>query len=61
LARLLAFNAEEARAFLRESVEIGQSLGADTSGLQEEPRLETAAEVARTMREYLQTRLDMWR
>jgi hypothetical protein len=61
LARLMAFSAEEALAFLRESVAFGQSLGADTSGLQGEPRLETAAEVAQSLREYLRTRLDRWR
>jgi hypothetical protein len=61
VARLIAFNAEEALAFLRADAEARRPAEDDTAGVRREYRIDTAADVARSMRDFLQSRLDEWR
>ena len=60
LARLEAFSAEEAIAFLREATEGDPAAGGKTSALQGGCRIETAADVAASMREFLREGLGFW-
>ena len=60
VARLIAFNAEEALAFLRADAEASRPAEDQTPVVRREYRIDTAADVAQSMREYLQARLDDW-
>jgi len=60
-ARRIAFNAEEALAFLRDRVAAAQPGVNETPALCREYRLDTADDVARSMRDFLRARLDSWR
>jgi hypothetical protein len=61
VARLIAFGAEEALAFLRAEAEAGRPAEDDTAGVRREYPIDTAVDVAQSMRELLQARLDAWR
>ena len=61
VARQLAFSAEEALAFLRAQVEAVRPPEGETAAVQREYKIDTAADVAQSMRAFLQERLDAWR
>jgi len=61
VARLLAFNAEEALAFLRADAEASRPAQEETTGVKREYKIDTAADVAQSMRTFLQMQLDKWR
>lgn len=60
VARLMAFSAEEALAYLRASAEAVRPAEGDTTAVRRECRLDTAAGVAQSMRAFLQARLESW-
>jgi hypothetical protein len=60
VARLMAYSAAEALDYLRASVEAGRPTEGDTSAVRREYRLDTAADVAQSMRAFLQARLECW-
>jgi hypothetical protein len=60
VARLMAFSAEEALAYLRAGVEADRPAEGDTPAVRREYRLDTAADVARSMRAFLRARLESW-
>jgi hypothetical protein len=61
LARLVAFSAEEADAYLREVAQRDQSLASKMPRSEGGYRIETAADVASSMWEFLRARGDCWR
>ena len=61
VARLIAFSAEEALAFLRAEAEAARPAEEGARAVRREYRIDTAADVARSMRAFLQARLDEWR
>jgi hypothetical protein len=61
VARQLAFSAEEALAFLRGEAEARRPAEEETPAVRREYKIDTAADVAQSMRAYLQERLDEWR
>jgi hypothetical protein len=61
VARLLAFSAEEALSFLRAEAESCLPAEEEASAVQWEHTIDTAADVAQSMRTYLQERLEEWR
>jgi hypothetical protein len=61
LARLLAFDAEEALDFLRADAEARRPAAEETPAVRREDKVETAADVAQSLRAFLQERLDKWR
>jgi hypothetical protein len=60
-ARLLAFSAEEALAFLRAEAEASRLAEEPARAVRREYKVDTAADVAQSMRAFLQERLDEWR
>jgi hypothetical protein len=60
VARLLAFSAEEALAFLRAQVEAVRPAEDESPEVRREYKIDTTADVAQSMREFLQERLDAW-
>ena len=60
VARLLAFSAEEALDFLRVDAEARRVAEAETPAVRREYQVDTAADVAQSMRAFLQERLDEW-
>jgi hypothetical protein len=60
VARLMAFSAEEALAYLRASAEAVQPAEGDTPTVRREYRLDSATDVAQSMRAFLQARLESW-
>jgi hypothetical protein len=60
-ARLIAFSAEEALAFLRADAEANRPAEDNIPGVRREYQMDTAADVAQSMRAFLQARLDAWR
>jgi hypothetical protein len=61
VARLFAFSAEEALAFLRAQAEAVRPTEDETPAVRREYKIDTAADVAQSMRAFLQERLDGWR
>jgi len=61
VTRLIAFGAEEALAFLRTEAEAVRPAGEEAGAVRREYQIDTAADVARSMRAFLQARLDEWR
>jgi hypothetical protein len=61
VARLLAFSAEKALAFLRAEAESCRPAEEETPAVQREYTIDTAANVAQSMRAFLQERLEEWR
>jgi hypothetical protein len=61
VARLLALSAEEALDFLHADAETRRPAAAETPALRREDKVDTAADVAQSMRAFLQARLDKWR
>jgi hypothetical protein len=61
VARLIAFSAEEALAFLCAEAEAVRPAEEGERKVRREYKIDTAADVARSMREFLQARLDEWR
>src|SRR5262249_3851563 len=60
VARLLAFSAEEALAFLRADAEARRPAQQETPGVRREYKVDTVADVAQSMRAFLQERLEEW-
>jgi hypothetical protein len=60
VARLMAYSAAEALAYLRSRVEGSSPAQGDQPAVRREYRLDTAADVAQSMRAFLQARLDWW-
>jgi hypothetical protein len=60
-ARLFAFSAEEALAFLRADAEARRPAEDKTDAVRREYTIDTADDVAQSMRASLQTQLDEWR
>jgi hypothetical protein len=61
VARLLAFSAEEALAFRRADAAAGRPAEEETRAVRREYEIDMAADVAQSMRTFLQARLDEWR
>jgi hypothetical protein len=61
VARLIAFSAEEALAFLRADAEANRPADGYSPAVRREFKMDTAADVAQSMRAFLQARLDAWR
>ena len=61
VARLIAFRAEEALAFLRADAEASRPAEDERPAVRREYQMVTAADVAQSMRAFLQARLDAWR
>jgi hypothetical protein len=61
VARLIAFSAEEALAFLRAEAEAARPAEEGARAVRREYQIATAADVARSMREFLKARLGEWR
>jgi hypothetical protein len=61
VARLIAFSAEEALAFLRADAEANRPAEEQTRAVRREYKIDTAADVAQSIRAFLQARLDAWR
>src|SRR5262249_28608420 len=59
-ARLGTFNAEEALAYLRHRVEASQPPSSQALPLQRQYQLDSAADVAQAMRDFLRARLESW-
>jgi hypothetical protein len=61
VARLLALSAEEALDFLRADAAARRPAAEETPALQRAYKVETAADVAQSMRAFLQAQLNKWR
>jgi hypothetical protein len=61
VARLLAFSAEEALSYLRAEFESCRPAEDETPAVQRQYTIDTAADVARSMRAFLQEQLEEWR
>lgn len=61
VARLFAFKAEEALAFLRADAEACRPIEMETGTVRREDKIDTAEDVAQSMRAFLQTLLEEWR
>lgn len=60
-ARLVAFSAEEALAFLRADAEGRRPAEEETAAVRRQDTINTADDVAQSMRAFLQRQLDEWR
>jgi hypothetical protein len=61
VARLLAFSAEEALAFLRADAAANRPAEDNRPAVRREYQMDTATDMAQSMRAFLQARLDAWR
>jgi hypothetical protein len=59
-ARFVAFSPEEAIAYLRKHAATAPTTADESPPLRREAQLDSAADVARSMREFLRARLESW-